>query len=174
MQKKPWKSLKQKQKGRISDKIYKKVFAFYWQNQRMPDPEETVKICRECYHMTLNMAVDITYEEFEKLFNKKFSRYEERIQREIEQGMTLEKLNYKKPKKTPEEKKAIQKQKTQQRRNRRKKQEALKAQEVFNRDQDDNFFFIAGYTSGGAPYGVTWEQMGMEPWGDSEDEDEVF
>ena len=24
--------------------------------------------------------------------------------------------------------------------------------------QDENFFFIAGYTSGGAPYGVTWEQ----------------
>ena len=25
-------------------------------------------------------------------------------------------------------------------------------------DQDDNFYFIAGYTSGGAPYGITWEQ----------------
>lgn len=29
-------------------------------------------------------------------------------------------------------------------------------------EQDDTFFFIAGYTPGGAPYGVTWEQMGME------------
>ena len=27
-----------------------------------------------------------------------------------------------------------------------------------NPDQDENFFFIAGYTSGGAPYGITWEQ----------------
>jgi hypothetical protein len=26
------------------------------------------------------------------------------------------------------------------------------------------FFFIAGYTSGGAPYGVTWEEMGLEPY----------
>lgn len=172
MPKKPWKSLKQKQKGRISDKIYKKVFTFYWQNKRMPDIEETEKICRECYHMTLNMAVDISYEEFKKLFSKKFSHYEERIQREIEEGMTLEKLNYKKPKKTPEEKKAVQKQKTEQRRNRRRKQKALKEQEASNRDQDDNFFFIAGYTSGGAPYGVTWEQMGMEPWGDEDDIDE--
>ena len=25
--------------------------------------------------------------------------------------------------------------------------------------QDDRFFFIAGYTSGGAPYGITWEEM---------------
>ena len=83
--------------------------------------------------MTLNMAVDISYEEFEKLFNKKFSHYEERIQREIEQGMTLEKLNYKKPKKTPEEKKAIQKQKTEQIRKRRRKQKALKEQEAINR-----------------------------------------
>lgn len=26
-------------------------------------------------------------------------------------------------------------------------------------NSDDHFFFIAGYTSGGAPYGVTWEEM---------------
>ena len=31
-------------------------------------------------------------------------------------------------------------------------------------EQDDTFFFIAGYTSGGAPYGVTWEEMGLDPW----------
>ena len=29
-----------------------------------------------------------------------------------------------------------------------------------------NFYFIAGYTSGGAPYGVTWEKMGSEPFED--------
>ena len=33
-------------------------------------------------------------------------------------------------------------------------------------DQDDQFFYIAGYTSGGAPYGVTWQEMGLEPYGD--------
>jgi len=27
-------------------------------------------------------------------------------------------------------------------------------------DSDDTFAFIAGYTSGGAPYGVTWEEWG--------------
>ena len=26
-------------------------------------------------------------------------------------------------------------------------------------ESDDTFAFIAGYTSGGAPYGVTWEEM---------------
>ena len=35
--------------------------------------------------------------------------------------------------------------------------------------QDDRFFFIAGYTSGGAPYGVTWEDMGLKPWEDLEE-----
>lgn len=25
-------------------------------------------------------------------------------------------------------------------------------------DSDDTFYFIAGYTSGGAPYGITWEE----------------
>ena len=28
-------------------------------------------------------------------------------------------------------------------------------------DQDETFFHIVGYTSGGAPYGVTWEEMGI-------------
>jgi hypothetical protein len=26
------------------------------------------------------------------------------------------------------------------------------------KDSDENFSFIAGYTSGGAPYGLTWEE----------------
>lgn len=29
-------------------------------------------------------------------------------------------------------------------------------------DMDGNFAFIAGYTSGGAPYGVTWEEVGID------------
>ncbi|HBG22937.1 MAG TPA: hypothetical protein DDW83_06750 [Peptococcaceae bacterium] len=37
-------------------------------------------------------------------------------------------------------------------------------------EQDDNFFFIAGYTSGGAPYGVTWAEMGLEHWESLEDD----
>lgn len=29
-------------------------------------------------------------------------------------------------------------------------------------DSDENFYLIAGYTSGGAPYGITWEQAEKE------------
>ena len=45
---------------------------------------------------------------------------------------------------------------------------ALEAWQKAHEDQDDRFFFIAGYTSGGAPYGVTWEEMGLKPWSDPE------
>ena len=31
-----------------------------------------------------------------------------------------------------------------------------------NDEQDDRFYYIAGYTSGGAPYGITWEEIELE------------
>lgn len=30
-------------------------------------------------------------------------------------------------------------------------------------DQNDTFAFIAGYTSGGFPYGTKWEELGIDP-----------
>lgn len=36
-------------------------------------------------------------------------------------------------------------------------------------DSDDIFAFIAGYTSGGAPYGTTWEELGLEPYATPEE-----
>lgn len=40
-----------------------------------------------------------------------------------------------------------------------KKNKKLKEDhEIPEYGSDENFFFIAGYTSGGAPYGITWEQ----------------
>jgi len=49
---------------------------------------------------------------------------------------------------------------------RREEREQKRAQEFAEEfvEQNGMFFYIAGYTSGGAPYGVTWEEMGMEPW----------
>lgn len=49
-------------------------------------------------------------------------------------------------------------------RKRKREQERMEKEGLlFGEDQDDTFFYIAGYTSGGAPYGVTWEEMGLEP-----------
>ena len=54
--------------------------------------------------------------------------------------------------------------------NKRKKQlsSEMNAPEII--EQDETFYYIAGYTSGGAPYGVTWEEMGLEPFEDETDE----
>jgi len=46
----------------------------------------------------------------------------------------------------------------------KKKEIKQQAKASHNEWQDDNFYFIAGYTSGGAPYGVQWWEMGLEPW----------
>ena len=48
----------------------------------------------------------------------------------------------------------------------KKKRENKKVQEKLDlfSDSDDTFYYIAGYTLGGAPYGVTWEEMGVEPY----------
>ncbi|NBG88897.1 hypothetical protein ISALK_10330 [Isachenkonia alkalipeptolytica] len=37
-------------------------------------------------------------------------------------------------------------------------------------DSDETFYYIAGYTSGGVPYGITWEEMGMDPFEDEDDD----
>ena len=39
-------------------------------------------------------------------------------------------------------------------------------------DSDETFYFIAGYTSNGAPFGVTWEEMGLKPFEDEETEED--
>ena len=43
-----------------------------------------------------------------------------------------------------------------------------------NEWQDGRFYFIAGHTSGGAPYGATWEEMGLEPWEDDYYDEEII
>lgn len=69
------------------------------------------------------------------------------------------------PEQIAREKEAVERHK-QHLQNRKKKKRLQKEakNEIRNLDQDDQFFFIAGYTSGGAPYGVTWDEMGLEPW----------
>jgi len=43
-------------------------------------------------------------------------------------------------------------------------------EERIHDEQNDIFYYIAGYTSGGAPYGVTWEEMGLQPYETPNDE----
>ena len=163
-----YKDLKQKQKSAIADKTYKMHLKFYLENQRMPDATEMNDICKSLFTAVQSLAPKTEYEEFYKIVEKREKSYEERILRDIQNGITLETLMAKKHKKTPEEKAAVAIQKKQQRRARRKKETSdnLAKEEIL---QDDRFFFIAGYTSGDAPYGVTWEEKDLKPWEDLEE-----
>jgi len=46
----------------------------------------------------------------------------------------------------------------------RQKKKAAKKQQLDDLlfDSDEHFYFIAGYTSGGCPYGITWEEAELE------------
>lgn len=74
---------------------------------------------------------------------------------DITKGVTLDLLH--KPKRTLVEKASIQKVKNEARRKLRKKKKLLATQSI-RMDQTDEFFFIAGYTTGGVPYRVAWEK----------------
>lgn len=67
----------------------------------------------------------------------------------------------------------IQRAKKAKRKKMREQKRMQKDNPVFQEDQDATFYYIAGYTSGGAPYGVTWEEMGLKPdMGEVDDEGE--
>lgn len=50
---------------------------------------------------------------------------------------------------------------------RRQLEKAAEIESVLQIEQDEHFAFIVGYTPGGAPYGITWEE-----WEAMEDEDD--
>ena len=163
-----YKDLKQKHNSAIADKTYSMYIRFYLENHRMPNADEKSSICKKLFATVQAVAPKTEYEEFCRIVDKREVGFEERILRDIQNGITLEKLNMRKRKKTPEEKAAVLKMKRKQRRAKRK---AMKNQAVDNNtSQDDTFFYIAGYTSGGAPYGVTWEELRIEPWQGLEEE----
>jgi hypothetical protein len=45
------------------------------------------------------------------------------------------------------------------RRRERERRKAAAAPSEFDEDSNDTFAYIAGYTAGGVPFGITWEEM---------------
>ena len=147
----PYKALKQKQKARIADWMYRETLRFYLQYQRMPESEEVETLCQTVYAKVRSANYRVAYDEIRQLYAKRLDAYALRVQQDVEAGITLESLTKQpKQKNTPKSP-----------RKRKKKKREPAAMESW---QDDQFFFIAGYTSGGAPYGVTWEEMGLDTW----------
>jgi hypothetical protein len=120
-----YKDLKQKQKSAIADKTYKMHLKFYLENQRMPDATEMNDICKSLFTAVQSLAPKTEYEEFYKIVEKREKSYEERILRDIQNGIIIETLMAKKHKKTPEEKAAVAKQ-----RSSRGEQDGNKKQEI--------------------------------------------
>ena len=61
--------------------------------------------------------------------------------------------------------------------NQRRKLEKQKEDELLNNRypySDENFYFIAGYTSGGMPYGITWEEAEKVGLLEDEGESDIF
>jgi hypothetical protein len=44
------------------------------------------------------------------------------------------------------------------------KKEQVDTVKKYREWQNDTFCYIAGYTSGGVPYGITWEEMDLKPY----------
>ena len=129
-----YKGLKQKQKAKISDYMYLETQRFFQANGKMPDIDEDYR--RIALEVSKHIpGLRVPIEEIYGVYVRKCPHIVERL---TVSGLPEHIRSYAEIKKLEPDSLTI--------------------------EQDDTFFFIAGYTSGGAPYGVTWEQMGLEPW----------
>ncbi len=144
---KKYKDLKQKQKSKISDWMFREVCEFYRLHNRMPSEDELNVLAKIVFVKIKGAAIWVPYDEFLAAFQKKLNHFHDRI---LIGG--LPEIREKKLKQAIVKKSG------------KKKKSKNKHETVNNDFQDDNFLYIAGYTSGGAPYGVTWEEMRMNPY----------
>ena len=149
-----YKDLKQKQKMKISNWLYIETYWFYQKHDRMPDKSERKVILNTVYAKIKGAAIWIPYEEIEKYYQSRLEQYEIRIQREIAENVTYP---------TRAERKAARAEKQKKPKRCKKKKKVVSDYDDTFDFMDDRFAFIAGYTSGGAPYGVQWEDVDIPP-----------
>ena len=153
-----YKELKQKKKAKISDYMYLETQNFFQTNGRMPDTDEDCEtVAQKVFNHVSGLRVPV--EEIHAVYLRKRPHIIERLTISGMPGHIRSHEEIKELQRIRAERKANVKC----RKNRPKKKPGLPFM-----DQDDTFFFIAGYTSGGAPYGLTWEEMGLEPWEEPE------
>ena len=88
----PYKSLKQKQKARIADWMYRETLRFFLEHQRMPEAEEFELLCQIVYAKVRISNYRVAYEEIQQIYAKRLDSYAQRIQRDVEAEVTLESL----------------------------------------------------------------------------------
>ena len=149
-----YKGLKQKQKAKISDYMYLETQRFFQVNGKMPGIDEDYRIIAlEVSKHIPGLRVPI-----EEIYGVCVRRCPHIVECLIVSGLPEHIRSH-------AEIKELQRiragRKVRAKRRRKRPHKELGSMPI---EQDDTFFFVAGYTSGGAPYGVTWEQMGLEPW----------
>ena len=136
--------LKEKQKARIAEWLYIETYRFYKEHKHMPNHSERQTVLDTVYDMIEEAEIWIPYKEVEQYYHSKISRYRSRVLRDIENNVTYPMQEKRKVHKTE------------------KHQKTAFFDEIDLSDMmDDCFAFIAGYTSGGVPYGLTWEDVGI-------------
>lgn len=55
-----------------------------------------------------------------------------------------------------------------------KERKAQQEKALLYENSDDIFAFIVGYTGGGVPFGITWEELGLEPYASYEELMEAY
>ena len=153
-----YKDLKQKQKTKISDYMYLETQDFFQTNGRMPDTDEDCKAVAQKVFNHLS-GLRVPTEEIHAVYLRKRPHIIERLTIFGMPGHIRSHAEIKELQRIRAERKAHTK---------RRKKRAKNEPKLPPMEQDDTFFFIAGYTSGGAPYGLTWEELELEPWEDIE------
>lgn len=140
---KKFSDLKEKQKAKIAEWLYIETYRFYKEYEHMPNHSERQAILDAVYTLIEEAEIWISYKEVERYYSSKTSRYRSRVLRDIENNVTY----------------SIQKDRNECKTEKRKKPHSVTMEPC--EYMDDYFAFIAGYTSGGAPYGLTWEDVGI-------------
>ena len=149
---KSFKDLKQAQKARITDYMYLETQDFVSANGRMPVSVEDCEtiVQKVCDHINIQISFDEVYKEYRK---KRLHIIER-----LESNGLPEHIR------SHEEIKTLQRERATRHPKHKSQAQPTKSHDLETMDQDERFFYVAGYTSGGVPYGVTWEEMGLDPW----------
>lgn len=149
-----FKELKQKQKAKISDYMFLETQNFFQTNGRMPDTDADYRMIAQKVSNHIP-GLHVPVEEIYAVYARKCPHIVERLTASGLPEHIRSHAEIKELQRIRAERKV---------RTKRRRKRPCKEPDSPLIEQNDTFFFIAGYTSGGAPYGVTWEQMGLEPW----------
>ena len=119
----------------------------------MPAGAELEKLAKAAFTKIQGRGLGLSYETVHDVFLKKQARFAERIEKN-----SLPEPPKPRVKKTEAEKLAIK------RAARKRKKARLAAQEQQSLPEQDGASLYRRVHLRGRPYGVTWEEMGLEPW----------